>query len=167
MPDNHASQRFPDSGSKHDENGSTPSKTNPDTTPIDEAHEHQKLQKGQSVAFDTERSLSPPSRSKLQKALTDANAWAVAKESTSKNTWVENKARELHEASVKGRKAESSTSGLSETAERFSAREGSTHDLRYILVGHPARFCKAVEANHLPDTNIREVRSNGDDVQGS
>ena len=154
MPDGNASQQFPDPGSKHDKNRSTPSKTNSDAAPIDEAHEHQKLQKSQSVAFDTERSFSPPSRSKLQKALMDASAWAVAKESNSKNAWVEKEARELHGAFVKGRKAESSTSGLSETAERWSAREGSEYDLRYTLVGHPARCCKAVEANHLLDTDI-------------
>ena len=154
MPDSNPPQKFPDPGAKHDENWSTLSKTNPDATLTDEAHERQKLQKSQSIAFDTEKSLSPASKSKLQKALTDANAWAVAKEPTSKNVWVESKARELHVAFVKGRKAESSTSGLSETAERWSAREGSTQDLRYTLVGLPARCCKAVEANQLPDTNI-------------
>ena len=154
MPDSNPPQNFPASGSKHDKDRSTLSKTDPDATLTNEAHERQKLQRRQSIAFDTEKSLSPPSKSKLQKALTDANAWAVAKEPTSKNAWVESKARELHEAFVKGRKAESSTSGFSEIAERWSAREGSTHDLRYTLVGLPARCCKAVEANHLPDTNI-------------
>ena len=154
MPDSNPLQKVPDPGSKHDENRSTLSKTNLDATLTDEAHERQKFQKSQSIAFDTERSLSPPSKSKLQKALTDANAWAVAKEPASKNAWVESKARELHKAFLKGRKAESSTSGLSDTAEKWSAREGSTHDLRYTLVGLPARCCKTVEANHLPDTNI-------------
>ena len=154
MPDSKPTQESPDPGSKHNKILATPSRSNPDATLTDEAHEPQKLQKRQSISFETEKSLSPPSKSKLQKALTNANAWAVAKEPTSKNAWVESTARELHEAFVRGRKAESSTSGLSETAERWSAREGSTHDLRYTLVGLPARCCRTVEANHWPDTNL-------------
>ena len=153
MPDSNP-QKFPDSGSKHNKDFSTLSKSDPDATLTGEAHKRQKLQKPQGIAFDTEKSLSPPSKSKLQKALTDANAWAVPKQPTSKNAWVERWARELDEAFVKGRKAESSTSGLSETAERWSARVGSPHDLRYTLVGFPDRCCKAVEANHLADTNF-------------
>ena len=154
MPDSNPPQKFPGPGSMHDKNRSTSSKTNPDTTLTDKAYEPQQVRKSPSITFDTERPLSPPSKSKLQKALTDANAWTVAREPASKNAWVESNAKELHGAFAKGRKAESSTSGLSETAEKWSAREGSTHDLRYTLVGLPARCSKAMEANHLPDTNI-------------
>ena len=154
MPDSNPPQKSPDSGSKHNKNFSPLSKSDPDATLTDEAHDGQKLQKKQSITFDIGKSLSPPSKSKLQKALTDANAWAAAKEPNFKNAWVESNARELHEAFVKGRKAQSSTSGLSATVERWSAREGSTHDLRYTLVGLPARLYKAAEANHSADTNL-------------
>lgn len=156
MPDHSppSPQKSPNPGLKLDKNLSPKSANDPDHTLINKKNDSQKPQKCQSVAFDIEAALSPSSKHKLQKALASENAWPGAKDSTAKEAWVEGKANELHQAFEKNSKAESSTSGFSASAEKWSAREGTAQDLRYTLVGLSARYCKPVEANHPSEKNI-------------
>ena len=92
--------------------------------------------KQQSVAFDAKTVLSPSSKERLQTGLTDENAMAAPKGSTAKQAWIECMAKELYAAFKKGIKAKSSTSGYSESSDRWTAKiEGTAKDLRFILVG--------------------------------
>ena len=139
MSDDNPPQRFLDPGCKLDEEFSPISKKVLDHAPINEEHVSQKPQRRQSIVFDTDIALSPLSKQKLRKALAVENAWPNADDSIAKEVWVEDRANELHQAFAKGRKAESSTSGFSESADRWSAREGTAQDLRNTLVGLSAR----------------------------
>ena len=114
------------------------SKGNLDDTSIDE---HQKHQRRQSITFDKDAALSPSSKSKLQKALIDENEGVYAKDSQVKKAWIDSNTKELHEAFAKITKAELSTSGISQSADTWSVREGTTQDLRSTLVGLPSPRC--------------------------
>lgn len=166
MLDHPPPQESPNPGFKLDKDLCPNSTNDSDHALINKEHESRKPQKCQSITFDTEAALSPSSKHKLHRALAHEHAWPDAKDSTAKEAWVEGKANELRQALKKSRKAESSTSGFSASADRWSAREGTAQDLRYTLVGLSARCCKPVEANHPSDKDIREVRSNCTYVQG-
>ena len=115
---------------------------------IDDKKESQMSQNHQSIAFEKEVDPSPLLTSRLKAALTNGNAWTVSKDSTAKKVWVEGKAKELYEAFEKRRKAESSTCGYSESADRWSVKEGTTQDLQYTLVRILVQPCNTVKANH-------------------
>ena len=122
--------------------------------------------KSQSITFKTEVNLTPLTKNRLQKALTEENAWASPKDCVAvKDSWVDGYVKRLHEAFAKSSKAESSTCGFSESSDRCSAREGTTRDLRYTLVGfvthHVLVVCKLTVC---PETDFRKVWSVGDDV---
>ena len=92
--------------------------------------------KQQSVYLEAKKLLSPTSKERLQTGLTDENAMAAPKGSTAKQAWIECMAKELYAAFKKGIKAKSSTSGYSESSDRWTAKiEGTAEDLRFILVG--------------------------------
>ena len=121
--------------------------------------------KSQSITFKTEVNLTPLTKNRLQKALTEENVWASQKDSVSgKASWVDRYVERLHEAFAKGSKAESSTCGFSESSDRCSAREGTTQDLRYTLVCLVTRILVACKLTVCPDTDLGKVRSVGDDV---
>lgn len=109
--------------------------------------EGQVTRKRQSITFDTEVDPSPSSDYRLQKALIDVNTRADPKDSVRKECWVDKNAKALFEAFAKGKKAESSTCGYSELSGKCWAKEGTTQDLRYTLVGLPVRPCCTAEAN--------------------
>ena len=109
----------------------------------------------QSITFKTEVNLTPLTKNRLQKALTEENAWAGPKDCfSSKASWVDRYVERLHEAFAKGSKAESSTCGFSESSDRCSAREGTTQDLRYTLVCFVARMLVACKLMVCPDTDF-------------
>ena len=89
--------------------------------------------KPSSIAFDAAANLSPKSKSRLHEALAEENALADPKDCVAKETWVDKNVKELHDAFA-GKKAGSSTGGSSELSDRFSAKEGTTRDLRHTLV---------------------------------
>ena len=121
--------------------------------------------KSQSITFKTEVNLTPLTKKRLQKALAEENAWASPKDSVAdKASWVDRYVERLHEAFAKGSKAESSTCGFSESSDRCSAKEGTTQDLRYTLVGFVTRVLVACELTVCPDADFGKVRSVGDDV---
>ena len=96
--------------------------------------------KSQNITFKTEVNLTPLSKNRLQKALTEENAWAKPKDCVSgKASWVDRYVERLHEAFAKGSRAESSTCEFSESSDRCSAKEGTTQDLRATLVGFVTR----------------------------
>ena len=118
-------------------------------TVINKQHEIQIAVKRQSIAFDTEEALSPLSKQRLQKAIMDENSRVVPNDSNVKEAWVDKKAKELHKVLAKGRKADSSTCGYSESANSWSAKEGTNQDLRYTLVGLVSHRCSTVETDEL------------------
>ena len=119
----------------------------------------------QNITFKTEVNLTPLTKHRLQKALTEENAWASPIKCVAGNaSWVDRYVKRLHEAFAKGKKAESSTCGFSESSDRCSAREGTTQDLRYTLVGFVTRVLVACKLTVYPDTDFGKVRSIGDDV---
>ena len=112
--------------------------------------ESPKSPKSQSITFKTEVNLTPLTKHRLQKALTEENAWANPKDCVAgKACWVDGYVKRLHEAFTKGREAESSTCGFSESSDRCSAKEGTTKDLRYTLVGFVARVFSGIQADGL------------------
>lgn len=147
-------QTSPNPGLKLDKELSPKSTNDSDHASINEKHESPKTQKSKSVAFDTAADLPPSSKHKVQKALALENPWSGAKDSAAEEAWVESKANELRQAVEKSRKAESSTSGFSTSADRWSAREGTAQDLRYTLVSLSAPWCRPVEADYPSDKDI-------------
>lgn len=89
-----------------------------------------------SITFDAAADLSPKSNSRLQEALAGEKTCADPKDCVAKEAWVDRNAKELHDAFAGGI-TESSTCGYSDLSDRFSAKEGTTKDLRYTLVGIP------------------------------
>ena len=118
--------------------------------------------KSQTITFKTEVNLTPLTKHRLQKALTEENVWASPKDCVAgKNPWVDKYVKRLHEAFAKGSKAESSTCGFFESSDRCSAREGTTQDLRYTLVGVVTRVLVACKLMVCPDADFGKVRSVG------
>ena len=123
------------------------------------------IPKHQSITFKTEVNLTPLTKHRLQKSLTEENAWATPKDcAAGKASWVDRYVKGLHEAFAKGREAESSTCGFSESSDRYSAREGTTRDLRYTLVGFEICVLVVCKLTVYPDTDSGKVWSVGDDV---
>lgn len=99
------------------------------------------------IAFDAQAGLSPRSKNRLEKALVEEDARAEQNDGVAKGSWVERNVKELFQAFAKDKRAETSTSGYSESSDRFSAKEGTRQDLRYTLVGIPVSFCSIVGAD--------------------
>ena len=141
MPNNNPSPKHGNPSSKANKDLSPDSKKKaPDATNDKKKTETQTLPKqNQTIAFDTALVPSPLSKHKLQTALTDNEfETSFPKIAFNKDVWVEWKVKELLEAFEKRRKAESSTSGFSaevSSDDRWLAKQGTAHDLRYCLVG--------------------------------
>ena len=135
MPESGSPQKFPIPDIKLPKDLSPELMRDLQDAMIDKQHEIQTALKRQSIAFDTEGALSPLSKQRLQKAITDETSRSVLNDSNVKGAWVDEKTKELYKAIAKGRKAESSTCGYPETADSWSAKECTNQDLRYTLVG--------------------------------
>ena len=149
MPNSDPLQKLPVPGLEISKDPSPGSTRDLQDADIGKQHEIQIVVKRQSITFNTEEALSPLSKQRLQKAIMDENSRVVPNHSNVKEAWVDEKAKELHKALAKGRKAESSTCGYSESADSWSAKEGTNQDLRYTLVGLVFHHCSTAETDGL------------------
>ena len=167
MPDSESPQKFPIPGLELPKDLSPELTKDRQDAKFDKQLGIQTALKRQSIAFDSEEALSPISKQRLQKAIMDENSRVLPNDSNFAEVWVVERTKELHKAVAKGKNAESSTCGYSESVDSWSVKEGTKQDLRYALVRIAFHGCSTAKTDECcSDKDFREVWSGCHVVQG-